>query len=91
MARECGDCYFSGMEVGRGGASSWFTCKKKHKRINLSDPACSEFMYEDTKTCDDCEYFESGAFSRWNTRGTCTLRGIKRDENDKACASFYEG
>lgn len=90
MGRECSDCYYAVMEAGRNGTTSWFTCEKKHKRINLSDPACSEFMREETKTCGYCDYFESGAFSRWNTRGTCSLRGIKRDENDKACSAYCE-
>lgn len=88
MSRECGDCYFSKMNVGRSG-NSWFECGKKHnKRISLDDPACADFMSDDKKTCDDCEYFESGAF--WSTRGSCSLRGIKRDQTDRACPSFFE-
>lgn len=87
MSRECGDCYFSRMNVGEA-VILGLNVQKHNKRISLDDPACADFMSDDKKTCEDCEYFESGAF--WSTRGSCSLRGIKRDQTDRACPSFFE-
>lgn len=89
MARECGDCYFSQSKE-CGNEWGWGCAKKHNKRISLDDPACADFLSSDKKTCDDCEYFEYGAFSRWNTSGSCSLKGVKRDKTDRACSSFFE-
>lgn len=88
MARECGDCYWAQSKVSSVDYSSTWICKKTHRRIELDDRACSEFRSDDTKVCEDCEYFESKW--KWSTTGTCTLRGSKRGCDQKACPSYYE-
>lgn len=87
MARECGDCYWS--EIKRTSDSYYWKCKKRSRRIESDDSACSEFRSEDVKTCQECEYYEEGKY-KWNTHGTCSLKGTRRSDDDKACSSFYE-
>ena len=86
MARTCGDCYFC---VSNSSSGGWKCKNKLFGNVDLSDPACSNFRSDEARACWECEYYEGGPY-KWNKTGTCTLKGTKRHDDDKACSSFYE-
>ena len=63
-------------------------CSRKGIDVSDRETVCSQFASDDTNVCEDCDFYEFGAFSRWNDHGTCTLTGKKRRDDDVACSNF---
>lgn len=81
---DCYDCVHSKI---KGNA---LKCSKKGTDVRDRTSICSSFADSDTNTCDECEYYEFGAFSKWNDHGKCNLTGKKRRDDDVACENFYK-
>ena len=82
---DCYDCVHSKMK----GSKLW--CTRKSADVGERNSVCSNFADSDnTKVCEDCDYYEFGAFSRWNDHGKCKLTGRKRRDSDVACSNFCD-
>lgn len=81
----CYDCVHSSVK------GDELRCTKRSGDVSDRSNICDEFAdASEYKCCEDCEHYESGAFSRWNDHGKCTLKGIRRRNDDVACSSFTE-
>lgn len=81
----CYDCVHSSVK-----GNGILKCSRKGTDVSDRENICSRFANTDnTHTCDECEYYEFGAFSKWNDHGKCNLTGKKHRDDDVACSSFY--
>ena len=63
-------------------------CNRSGKDVENRSSVCSKFADTSCNTCDDCEYYQFGAFSKWNDHGKCKRTGKSRRDTDVACAFF---
>lgn len=64
-------------------------CSYTGEDVKDRDRICSKFANEkETNICEDCDYYEFGAFSKWNSNGKCSLTGQRKRDDDIACAYF---
>ena len=73
---DCYDCVHSNVKRGR------LVCSRSDQVVEDRVSICSNFADSSSKTCDDCDYYEFGVFSRWNDHGRCKLTGKSRRDDD---------
>ncbi len=81
MARECYDCFY--FEITKK------KCKKKGRRAEGYDLACSSFLHEDTPECFECKYAQTdtGLFAR-NDTYKCVKKNKRVHTHDPSCSYF---
>lgn len=81
---DCFDCVHS---ISKG--QCILKCTRTGENVYDREHTCSKFANSDTtNVCEDCDYYEFGAFSRWNPNGKCKLTGKSKKQDDVACSSF---
>lgn len=82
---DCYECVHS--KVSNGG----LRCTQMSGDVSERRNVCSKFAdSSNTKLCEDCDYYQFGAFSRFNDNGKCTLTGERRRDDDVACWRFSD-
>lgn len=83
--KDCYDCVHSEVK------GSKVKCSYNGQDISERNHICSKFAdQETTRVCEDCDYYQFGVFSRWNSNGKCTLTGKSKRDNDVACSYFCD-
>ncbi len=87
MSKECRDCYYAKPSEVMG----IYYCKKKKKRIDGDNIACSSFVSDECNSCIECYYSEvdTGLFARRDSY-ICKRTNKKISSDDVACSHFIE-